>query len=353
MYKKYVLEHVKQDAITTYLNYSTLLCAILAKKNNHEWVYNHFTNIYSMDCDNYLWIDYLEENEFFADVIQKEHFTLEQFCQNESAIGIIKKNIQNGKYISFFSDSFFLIGKPCHELVELFVYGYDDDRQEIYTIGFDKSRNFGDVIYGYNEIEAAFKFLKQNHQKFSDEIPIWVKWWALCSVDVKSDRKIKFSREVFLRDLENYLTGVEQDNLLRPEIITQRGSSAFYGIKAQQHIIQCLKSLSDGNDIMDYRAIHLLNEHKKLILEKVNLIASETENDSNFRNIINEYAELCRKMNKIRMIYLKSAMLESSYDDIYCHITNKKMILKMAEMLSEVNADEKNVLSKIVEYSRR
>ena len=166
-----VLFILPQNNITTYLNYSFPILAFYWNEKKRLWFMEHFTQIYAMQSkEGYLWVDYLEAPAFYDDVLDAEIMKSDDMEHVDDVVSFIKNAVDQEKYTMVFVDKYFLEGRRQfnveHHSLQIFIYGYDDRKQEFHLMGFYRDGSFGRLSISYNEFRRAFSSCLENSEQF-------------------------------------------------------------------------------------------------------------------------------------------------------------------------------------------
>jgi hypothetical protein len=340
------LNIVLQKELTTYLNFSTILCAILWDENRVPWFYEHFTQLYGMDAyEGFYWNDYLEDVYFTKDIGDLEFYDSAAMSGIINIVEFIEEKIIQGYYPAIYIDEFYLPGKEFYQIKHfmrlLLFYGFDSSNKAFSVIGFNENAEFKLLQYKYQEIQAAFDSSKNIY----DISPIWVKFYNCTLLKLKkSDGKYSYDCNKFFNQLNNYLNSSGDSSMLRPEVKIQFGDKASFGIQVYDGMITNLNNLLDDIFTIDYRRIHLIAEHKKLLLKKLSY-------NCNFLGItddlLNDFKPIVKNWDEIRINYLLNAYKDSNYKTIYGQLKIKKFIKKIIDKIQILKNQELTVLSDI------
>ncbi|HEX3046314.1 MAG TPA: hypothetical protein VHY08_16270, partial [Bacillota bacterium] len=77
-----------------------------------------------------------------------------------------------------------------------------------------------------------------------------------------------------------------------------------YGIKVYGQIINHLENFLEGRFTMDYRAIHLLTEHKKSIHSRLEFILKRYRITGALENMVREYAGIVEDIESLRRKFM-------------------------------------------------
>lgn len=341
-----------QQELTTYLNYSLPLCAILWDHKKLPWLYEHFIQLYSMKGPNgYLWLDYLEELYFPLDVAEYKFIDSEIMKNVTDIKGFIKDRIDNGYCSMIFFDEFYLSGRRFfnqrHKPLQIFIYGYDDIEKTFLSIGFTPDFTFTFLKQPYEDLITAYEAAKSS---FNQQIPIWVKLYTTVLIKVKEPlQEYHFNMDRFLKGLKSYLFCEENPWMLRPEIRVERGEKANFGMSVYDDILHNLGDLLESKQTIDYRQIHLLYEHKKMLNKKLLYISSQYHLDTQIIERMSGYKKVLQQFELVRNIFMKHALKDNDFKNLYGPIKDKATIHQMTDIISRGKEQEKALLSGIYE----
>lgn len=346
---KKILNIYLQKDITTYLNYSMPLCAILWDKGKILWMYEHFNNIYCInDRDNYLWLDFVEDHNYPQDAAEYISVDLKSMEEIEDIIDFIKGFISDGYYVRLILDEYYLSEKPAfgkeHNLIQVLIFGYNDTEKRMKAIGFLKDNVFGIYEQSYQETIDSYNACRD---LYSDEV-IWHKLYNAILIKVKDvNKKYRFNSSKLIDGIQKYISSCGDASVLRPEIRHQMGDNAVFGIQVYDEVIIHLNNLLEGNFTMDYRFIHLLSEHKKLLNKKLIYFDEHHCGSDRLKGLISQYAHICSSFEWVRSLYLKNVLADNDFKTIYGQLKNKEVLVKIIESIKDIQDKEKIILSGI------
>ncbi len=348
---KKILEIIEQKEINTYLNYSLVMCSLLWNPNKLSWLNEHFTNIYLMrESNNYIWFDYLESSDFMKDVMEYSNYNVEtmknKLSEKFNLVDYIIDSINNEYYVTVFVDGYFLDKTSTyqkeHQSVQSFIYGYCEEELILYGIGFREDGSFGKIEYNFESFLQAAQFAIDNYHLAN----VWVDWFFVTRTKIISpDIQYEFEPKTYLNDLKSFINSEGSKELLRKETKYEKGDYALYGFKAQEELINAFNELLDGNFVFDYRCIHLLVEHKELMMKKMMNTAISMGIEEKIKNVLDNYKEITEEFKEIRMVFLKNVMIDNNMETIYGQLTNKKVIKALYNKLVVLSNKEYEVLN--------
>lgn len=349
--EKKVLSITSTPPITVYRNYAYPLSMICANDNREEWLISKFSNLYTMKTnDGYLWYDFLEGDTYLNDVISRKFTPLENM-HGKNVINMIKEAILNENYVTFFLDEFYLKSSKAynsrHNPGEVFIYGYDDVKKIMYSVGFNEKSTYGKVEFEYDMVTAAHNSLLNNQEIFR-KMPVWVEWYAFGELSFLKEPHIDVNENYIMSlitSISDYSYSVQRNDLLRKEIKEEYGEDAVFGLNTQKVYIDNLYLLLEDKCYIDYRHIHLIYEHKKMMLNKLEYISNLKCCDID--DELNRYKKLVHEVNLARTLYLKGLISQKSCS-FYEQLCDKSIIKKIIQIMENLVKSEFNILDTIL-----
>lgn len=338
-----------QKEITAYLNYSMPLNVFMWDETKKNWLYEHFTNIYVIrGNENSIWLDFLENLYFPNDVLDYRFLNYEYMIKCDQILEYLISKIDDAFSIMLFVDKYYIESdmeyKRKHEPLQIFLYGYNKCEKNFYGIGFDKDRNYCKLEYSFEEIKRAYDSLICD--LCAGYGPIWVKLYTLVMMKyIKINKPFDTSNSKILEQIKDYYFGKKLPEKLRPEIVIERGDKAIYGINAQSEIVKALEELYNGEFNIDYRAIHLLAEQKKLLFKKLDYMALQ---NNRIEKIASNFTEIYKRMEYLRKLYLITVLKESNMQNIYCKLRSKEVISLIEKEFKWIAKNEYIVLEELI-----
>lgn len=351
---KNILPVKKQTEITTYLCRALPMCIIAAYENMIPWFYTHFVNICSqVSPDGYVILDYLEPLEIFQDVIDYQYKGYKKMDSVRDIVGYVIEAIDSDSYISVCLDEFYLSAKAHynkeHFVHESLVYGYDVDEGSFYAIGFNARGMMEKVTFDFEMFLKAFHEGKQHYKAdawYAEEQAVGV-------LKPLSAKKYKFDSAVFLEDFNNYNAASgekERMYMITPPLQQERDMNELrkqlkvrYGMDVYEDVLFALNELAAGNRIIDYRAFHLLVEHKKLILIRLGHMRIYGQFSGEIVKLEDRYRRLAEEAERARLLFLE---LENSYD--LCNQMEREAIcFEIMHIINFLKKDEREIMKKL------
>ena len=328
-----------QNEITTYLHRSLPLCAILANGNYIGWFYSNYIQIFSYkDASGFLEINYLEPRDSYADIADVICLGYHLLQEVDSIVDFIKEKIQLGYYLILNLDEYELSNKHDykrnHYVHASIVYGYDDETRQVKGAGFDRSRLFTELLFGYDELNKSFHSSKAHYLNYAP----WCAWSAVQLMKLKSpERQFPFSKRKFMEDLYDYIhSKPDEYRLYNFEYDVNR---VTFGMEVYEKLVEELRNILQGEFHVDYRALHLLAEHKKCLYVRLSYVIEKYNLGFELVRKKEEYYQLVLKFDEMRKQFLGQVLQEFKLQEL---TTEQKKAIK--------NVSNEIILAKDVEY---
>lgn len=343
-----------QDSVTTYVNFSNPLCAALWNENKRDWLHEHFTGLYSIGTeDEYFWLDYLEPLHFLSELGDYRFLDAQQMEPVEDVVEFIKEHVDRGRYGMVFVDAFHLSQRRTagvHEPLQMFWYGYDSAEETIFSIGFDRDHTYVPIRQTYAEVAQAYRSLREQRS----HAPVWVRLYNVVLFAMSAPEEVyRLTPGRVLASVQDYLRGAGTPDQLRPEIRAARGEQAIFGSRVQNQYVRHLANLLEGRFTTDYRSMHLLAEHKKLLYRKLCRVAELLGRADAVVKPLADYLVIVKRFEQARIGYLKEVFRESGLISLYGQLRNEKVIRHAMETVAWAAEAERKVLEQIHELLTR
>ncbi len=305
-----------QNEITTYLHRSLPLCAILANDNYMGWYYSNYIQIFSYrDAKGFLEINYLEPRDSFVDIADVICLGYHLLREVDSIVDFIKEKIQLGYYLIINLDEYELSNKhdykKNHYVHASIVYGYDDETRQVKGVGFDKDRLFTGLLFDYNELNVSYTSSKVHYLNYAP----WCAWSAVQLIKLKSpERQFPFSKRKFMLDLYDYIhSEADEYRIYNFEYDVNR---VTFGIDVYDDLIKELNTMLRGEFNVDYRALHLLAEHKKSLYARLSYVIEKFKLSTELESKKEAFYQLVLKFEEIRKQFLGQVFKEFNLQEL-------------------------------------
>lgn len=342
-----------QQEITTYLYRALPISIVLSYDKLIPWYYSHFIQICSQTFEQgYIMIDYLQPLEHIEEVVYCEYLGYDKLENVDDIIQFVISKINLGYYVVICLDEYYLSDKEDfqkkHFVHESMIYGYSCETKEFYGIGFNRNRIFANITFNFDMFRKAYEMGKE----YYNEKAWYAEEKAVTLLRQTQRDDFDFDPQKFLTKLQDYIIsrGDEKDVYIvtPPTKKNEPRKNMFsnikfkYGLDVYDDVINGLEWLLQGRKIIDYRAIHLISEHKKAMMNRFNFLISEYQLTGEIIQFIEEYRVICDSFEKIRMSFFE---LENS--DSIQEKDNLIVLQEIIHVIRLIKNDEKILLKKM------
>jgi hypothetical protein len=338
------LKVVEQNDIKTYMFHFIYLCVILSDERYDTWYMNNFIQIYThinaAHPNPFLMIDYSEDP--YKEILYRELFDYQAIKGNilDFVIGKINQN----QYVYIYTDEYYLpvkiFYKKTHFVHESLIYGFNYKEKILYSMSLDKSFQFTMINYDFNTFQEAYEMGKVSYKTLAP----WVEGRAV-NIFSLNPEKIDpvFSVNRFLAKLKEYIYSIDDHSHASSQWDYDKRVKRC-GLEVYDVIKQSVRGEFEGLNTYDYRAFHLIAEHKKGIYKRLNYIISIYGLEKKLSDHIMIYKKVVDQFEIIRIKYLHQVLLESSFKNIYQPIKKKHKIIQFCNIIDQaVELEQKTI----------
>lgn len=342
--------------------YNGYACTTGVCSNNLEgkkWLVQNYLNYIARYNDRF---DYVTFDYFYSDFtfnssinfFQPENIVnlpyncysthISEIC---NIIEFIQKKIDTGFFICMFVNIKYLHIYCLKEdlLHDIFIYGYDDEKQLIYSAGYVNGKGYSMHTHTYDELIHSFKNINVNsptHNHFDTKRISYFKY--------RKDFTYDFSILNFTNALKEYLnisTHYQGMRRLLCRNLYNDDERIVYGIESISILVHFFENLSKDKNI-DLRQIYFLYNHKINMRYKIKYLVEAKYIDDN--TILDEYSKIvyisqkCLNLSikynlKSKEEYLKVIILYLR--KIY--IKESETLIKLIGLLEKKSIDSKKI----------
>jgi len=331
-----VLPVVLQDEVKVYLHRSLPLCIILAYENYKGWYYSNYIQIFSQEDETgHVELNYLEPRDSYADVAEVICLGYHMFKDNDDFVAFAKDKLRLGYYLIANVDEKELKNKHAyqqdHYIHSSIIYGYDDHKQTLLGIGFDESRIFTYLSFDYEEMQRAFVSGKKHYKKTAP----WCEWSAIQLVKPKTpDKPFAWNGRKFLMDLHDYVHSIA-DPYRRYTFAYSKDQNEF-GLRTYDVVIKKLQErLETGNVTIDYRAIHLIHEHKQGLYQRIRYLDDMFGLGEEIKRELQKWHAFIEEINNVRKKWLSIEYNLGSSDIAKANKVIKELIVDITHLKNQ------------------
>ena len=302
--EKVILDVVMQRELTTYLHRSLPMCAILSNENYRGWYYTNFVQIISHTFENgYVELNYLTPRDGFADVAEVISLGYPMLYLDRDFVSYAMENLCRGYYMVVHIDEFYIPDKGAYEETHFvhasLLYGYDRGKREFYGIGFDEDMTFRKIVFDFDAMNIAFEEGSKNYMQDA----FWCEWSAVQLIKPKSPQvPFPFDLRRFMEELEDYLKS--EPDLYKLYSFDYDMDSFKCGMSVYDYTAEKLKEAKKGVYLIDYRAIHLIAEHKKGMYDRLEYLKGIYDVSDDYVKLTERYGKIVDKAEKLRLRFM-------------------------------------------------
>lgn len=341
---------INDDAPITLYTHHCLPLLIPISEDFDYWRWCNFINIY-YHRDYPTSYDYTDYKRYYSGIFDTTFLKYDDMaCLEHSSFWT--QQIANGKYIYFWLNQRYIPTAYAYNAYNnthpILIYGYQNDL--LYAKAFDTSEGIYDLEFHLEDFIRAVEItLTEQEENIADEDEIMLIKPKVFSTSFIKNRHFLYLD--FCRELSDYYYGNGRiDNWYHFFQETETydfGHPRVYGLRVTELIIAGFKDETDL-PVADYRLIHMVVENKKLIAERLTALAKQHDLTAKLNSFAAEYDSLVSRYISFRMKYMKLSMLENNMQSFYPIPQDPKHLENLTQMLSELFAEEKVLMKKIL-----
>lgn len=340
---------VTYPMITSWQWHATLFSILSDDENAKKWIFSNYIQLRCYNIqeiftgDDMLLTDMMPGSSSLKQcpylvysLLTQEQ--IESYCGN--IIDFIIKSIDLGGYVyGVFDEAKILCDADVDYKFphELFIYGYNRDTEEFYVGDFTfqdhysyNTVSFSDIERGYEVISASEDHMFKDDYKGRRGLYVIIKNSELPAYELDI--------ELVKRSLKEYLNSEDTKDHFR--MYRNRFDDTVFGIKVYDKVLaQIDKQLHSEEPDFDIRALHVMYDHKVLMLERIKYLMNNGYLKYN-QNTIDEYATVVRNMltarNLLVRISITSEIEASSRFKIYLDAAKEKEISILFRIIAEL-----------------
>ena len=283
---------LQQPPINCYLHHAYPLTVAMSHKDFNAWF-----------LSNYIQLEYYSNINILNFLI----YPISGFCNlcplldyvgldlefiykaNIDIIDLIKKSINLGYYVMTYTDEFYIperisYERKIHFKHEILIYGYDSDKSMLNVIGYNQNLKYTPTCVSFSQFETSFLHsIDKTHSFILFKIKDSKSYGPSYEFDVENVKNL-LSDYLFSKN-----TSANYRSLGKP-------NDCVSGISVYGELMKHYESIlqNDNNVTCDIKHFHLLYEHKKVMVSRLEYLMEnkyiDTRNDliTVFRNLQNE-----------------------------------------------------------------
>lgn len=256
--------------------------------------------------------DYKKRNNSDAD---ERHLSVFISCINE-----------NNYIFGVFEQSYFF--KNCEEplIHELFIYGYDLEERLFYVADFTFKDTYSYETVSFEQLEAAYRGIGEDQDYNFDGRG------GIELLSFYSKTHYEFDVYFVAESIKEYLNGTNTSDRYR---MYKNSTAGEYGINVYKAFAAFLK---ENPDFTDYKPLHLIYDHKVLMLERIKFMGLHGFL-RNWEEIHKQYTTIYENIRNARNLFLKKLFRKSAAIDE-----------RIIEILHDAHNKEQEVLQLLLDH---
>jgi hypothetical protein len=362
-------DHVELDIVlqkenTTFLHWSLPLCALLARESFRPWYYEHFVQLGSLCFDEsgpdpgYAWIDYVESlNDTFRNSILLTHYLCLGYedLNKPEIVQLLVQKIDRGYYAIVYLDEYFIPGRPNfrirHFVHPVLLYGYDRTCRQFATVGFAPNSGLKRGAVAFDVLQEAFL---EGEAHFRQDALYAEREIVQLLLPVDGGEPYRFDSDRFGRELGDYLSSTTDSGrrhiFEHGNAVNKRNVRKIrFGLAVYDEVLEQLRGRLEGKWSFDYRMIHLLAQHKRGLHERLKYVQSIWKSSDALARALAGYGTIADRCEQLCLNYLRRALEESSWRDIYfISPKNDRLLKNMIAVYTDARSMEATILDDLL-----
>ena len=336
--------------ITSWQWHATLFSILSDDANAKKWIFSNYIQLrcYNIEeiftGDEMLLADIMPGSSslkecpyLITSLMTKQQ--IESYCGD--IIDFIIKTIDLGGYVYGVFDEAKILSNCDVDYKfphELFIYGYDLEGEGFYCGDFtfkDKYAHnkisFEEVRKGYEVISAAEDHMFKDDYKGTRGLYVIFKNTDTCYYEVDT---------TLIRDtLREYLNSQDTKNHFR--MMRNRFNDTTFGVEVYDRVLERIhKQLSMEEPDYDIRALHVMYDHKSLMLERLKYLMANGYMNYD-QDLLDSYEQVVKSVKAARNLLIKISISEdiseASYFKEYFNTAKEKEVAVLLEVLSRLD----------------
>lgn len=300
----------------------------------YPWFHSNYIQLRCFrDFENNMSLDYLNfyNYDFVVDSfpwLSVERISRELFSHNSnSAASYIEESINLGYYVYAFLDKYYMSHRieyqKRHFIHDHFFYGYDKEQQSFHSIGFDNKNLFNSSMISYADTNDAYNFTEPTYE--------WQNY--IFMLKYNEDGAYDFDLELVIELLDDYLHSRNTSHRMR---MYKEPMDAAFGLEVYDYLKLYFQLLLDDKVFTDVRPVHIVHEHKKCMLMRIEYLEQQGFLDKS-EGFYSEYSKVESIAKYIQVNLIK-----------YNLVKNVKIIALIMVKLEEMKKLEEVILTKLL-----
>lgn len=244
-------------------------------------------------------------------------------------------------YVVTYVDEFYIHNSICyqenHFVHDIFIYGYDLDRQIYHVAIFDKNRQFTMQEVTFEQFTQAYISQVKSSQSLISSCKRLKPSNYENSKYGSGAGRFDFDLQLMIDVLSDYVEGRNSTERLQ---IQQQPVEGYFGVEIYPYLQEFITRVIEGVQNFDVRQLHILWEHKKMMVARIEYLQQlgYLKEDT---NLLTEAKRLEKHAYTSRNLMLKGFMSN-----------NRNILHPLVQSLEEIRVAEKELITLLIEELR-
>lgn len=325
--------------ITSWTWHANLLSVLSNYDCTKGWIYSNYIQLFCYYQGEDLFLDFMPRFTAFTDC----PWIYNQFIKRSTISKLYNGNIVNflidqlleGNYIYGIFDEFpfldrFFNNKLNKLLHELFIYGFDCETQTFDVADFTFKGKYSFEKVTFEQITKAYNNVSQKDDYFYEDRG------GLLLASFNSKASYELDTEFIKQTIKEYLNSVNSTENLR--MTSNPIRYANFGLSIYDKIAEHFQLLLEGKVRLDLRPLHVLYDHKNLMVNRIEYLISN--------HLLSEINEIDIGYSSIRdiSINLRNCFIKAELK------RDKQIIEKVIVDIKDLKDKEKALLEELHKY---
>ncbi len=323
---------IVQPPVICYLHHAYPLTAAQNHEDFFAWFYSNYIQLeFDLNCSSLNFFTHgVCGNSIYSPILDYKILDLELISLSHiDIIAFIVDSINMGYYVTTYLDEYYIPERfsynKFHFRHDVMIFGYDLNKNIFKIIGFNDKQQYSTSCISFSEFENSYT---NCIDKKNDVILFKAK------DKLSYEPSFSFDKVNLINLLEDYYFSRNTSERLR--IFSNPKKGFIYGMSVYNELIKYYKSaIENDKKELDIRHMHLLWEHKKCMVSRIEYLISNKFINSN--TVLDGYICLRNTALSLRNILIK-----------FLVVNDKKYIKKIITSLGKMHSDEEQLLSSLI-----
>lgn len=330
--------------ITLYPYYSLILPILQANPQLAAWQHDHFINVLIRNLDEGYYFDYTEScMEYYESFFTKSQISYDYLDAVPAILPVLYKALDLDSYVFLWVDQYeisvYADYQKRHFVHPLLLYGYSADRSHFKCLIFDVVKGVISADVPCGAIAEAFESGENFYAQGAENLehgPVEI----LKCKQFLTDYTFKLDR--FMRELGYFIHSDGDTASFFCQFHFEPNPQLFtFGLNVYSVVAD---AISEKKKFIDYRAVHMLMEHAKMLYKKLSYVV-ESYGIADMEKNLDDFWKLCIRWEGVAGYYRKHSLLESKFRTFYPMPQKPEAAAHLTESIHRLKNDMYDQLS--------